>query len=159
MDWILYIFVILLFLAGIAGSILPVLPGPPIALAGVLIAHWLTPINYSAAQLWQWSVLVALITALDYFLPVWSVKWGGGSKYAANGATIGLVLGIFLGPFGIIFGPFFGAFAGELYDGKTLQSSFKPAMAAFLGFVGGTILKLTVGLAMLVNFIYKWYQL
>ena len=88
------------------------------------------------------SILVIVITFLDYWLQVYGVKKFGGGKKAVNGTIIGLVLGVFfIPPLGIIIGPLIGAFIGAKME-KNENNTIKIAFGAFLGFLGGSILKI-----------------
>jgi uncharacterized protein len=137
----------LLLLAGFAGCILPVIPGPPIALAGLILAYFSSFSVISGNTLIYSSIAVVVVTVLDIVAPLIFTKKFGGTKYGLYGATAGLVVGLFFGPFGIIAGPFVGAFAGEmLKDMKDSKKAFRSAWATFIGFMFGTGIKLiTVG--------------
>ncbi len=128
---------------GVIGSLLPVLPGPPLAWVGILITHFSSSVNFSTKFLIITAVVMVLITVLDYFIPIWGTKRFGGTKAGVIGCTIGLVVGLFFGPLGIILGPFLGALAGELaVNQKELKKALKSATGSFMGFVVGTGLKL-----------------
>lgn len=137
----------LFLLAGFAGCILPVIPGPPIALLGLIIAYFSSFSVISGNTLIYSAVAVTVVTVLDIVAPLIFTKRFGGTKYGLYGATAGLVAGLFFGPFGVILGPFVGAFAGEmLKDRKDSKKAFRSAWASFAGFMFGTGLKLiTVG--------------
>lgn len=155
MNEFLLILAVILLLAGLAGSFLPVLPGPPLAYAGVLLARFGGGLEYGDRFLFTWGVLMLIITVLDYVLPGITVKWGRGSKRAVQGANIGVFIGLFLGPAGILLGPFFGAFIGELSMGKNANQAFRPAFFAFLGFLGGVFIKLCFALYLIGDFLFR----
>lgn len=134
----------LLCVIGIIGSFLPVLPGPPISYLGMLLLQLQEVKPFSTKQLVIWFVVVALITGLDYVIPLLGTKKFGGSKYGTWGSTIGIIVGIFLGPVGIILGPAIGAFIGELIYQKDPDKALKAALGSFIGFVAGTLLKVIV---------------
>jgi hypothetical protein len=130
-------------IAGFAGCILPIIPGPPIALLGLIIAYFSSFSVISGSTLIYSAVAVTVVTALDLVAPLVFTKRFGGTKYGLYGATAGLIVGLFFGPLGIILGPFIGAFAGEmLKDRKDSRKAFKSAWASFAGFMFGTGLKL-----------------
>ena len=113
MDLLLVIMGIFLVLAGIAGSFLPVLPGPPLSWIGLLLLYLTKPIETNYWVLGTTLALTILISVLDYVIPSQGTKRFGGSKYGIWGTNIGLVVGIFLPiPGGFIIGPFVGAFIG-----------------------------------------------
>mgnify|MGYP006176858099 FL=1 len=136
-------------LAGLAGSFLPVLPGPPISFAGLLLLHFLGGNLLSTPILIAYAVLSVILLVLDYSLPVWTTKKYGGSKAGQWGATIGVLIGLFAGPWGIILGPLIGAYIGELITGRNNQDAWQSAKGAFLGFLLGTGLKIMLVGAML----------
>lgn len=137
----------LFLIVGFAGCILPIIPGPPIALAGLVIAYFSSFSQISGNTLIYSSIAVVIVTVLDIVAPLIFTKRFGGTKYGLYGATAGLVAGLFFGPFGIILGPLIGAFAGELFkDMDDKKKAFRSAWASFAGFMFGTGLKLiTVG--------------
>jgi len=137
-----------LVLIGFIGSILPVLPGPPISWAGFLLLRWTTYVGdrgtgYENA-LWILLFFVILVTILDYVVPVMGTKKFGGSKRGVWGATIGVVVGLFFGPLGIIIGPFLGAYIGEISGGKKDTEALRAAWGSFVGFMLGVGMKLMV---------------
>ncbi|MEY5001952.1 MAG: hypothetical protein RLZZ211_1988 [Bacteroidota bacterium] len=147
---------IILILAGLLGSFLPVLPGPPISYGGLLLIHYLGGHPLSLTTLLVFAVLTSILLILDYYLPVWTTKKFGGSKAGQWGATIGVLLGLFAGPWGIVLGPLIGAYLGELFAGRNNQDAWNSAKGAFLGFLMGTGLKIMLVGAMLwvaVNYI------
>ena len=121
MDILISIIAILAGIIGIAGSILPGLPGPPVSWVGMLLLYiWGTGSDVSGASmsgrtLLIWGIVVAVVSVIDYFVPMYFTKVTGGSKYAERGALAGLIIGIFLTPLGMIMGSFVGAFLSELY--------------------------------------------
>ena len=108
MEYVIIFFAIILALVGLAGAILPVLPGPPIAFLAFLLLMLCDGNDVTVAQLVVAGITAAVITVLDYIAPIWFAKKTGGSKSGTWGATIGLVIGLFVGPIGIIAGPFIG---------------------------------------------------
>lgn len=155
MDAALMVLAFALVLGGIAGSFLPVLPGPPLAFLGLAVLWFSSNYQPNAELLGMHLAAASAITALDYFVPIWGTKKFGGTKAGTTGATIGLLIGLFLGPLGIIFGPFAGALLGELSAGTPQNQAVKAAFGAFLGFVAGVFMKLAYGLVVL----YQLFQL
>ncbi len=138
MITLIIIICFVLFIIAILGSFLPVLPGPPISFVAFLLFHFFGIYNFSVLELSIWGILALLIIVLDFYLPIWTTKKFGGTKYGQWGATIGVIAGIFLGGIGIVIGPFIGAFVGELLGGMDHKGSLKSAFGAFLGFLLGT---------------------
>ena len=151
MDLLISILAIAAGIIGIAGSILPGLPGTPVSWVGVLLLYvWGTGTNamgeeMSLKTLIVWAVVVAIVSVVDYVVPMYFTKVTGGSKYAERGALVGLIAGIILTPVGMILGSFLGAFLFELYyTRKGASQALKAAIGSFLGFITGTGLKTIV---------------
>ncbi|HET6527389.1 MAG TPA: DUF456 domain-containing protein, partial [Balneolaceae bacterium] len=141
METILIIVGIGCILAGFIGSLLPVLPGPPLSYVGLILLQF-AHAPFSLSFLIIWALIVAVIVALDYIIPTWGTKKFGGSSYGVWGSVAGLIIGIFFfPPFGMILGPLIGAFVGELIAGKSSDKAIRSAMGSFAGFLMGTILK------------------
>lgn len=143
MDFILITFGIILMISGILGCVLPIIPGPPLSYIGLLLLHFTQGFQFSARFLVVWGIITAVVYALDLIIPVWGTKRFGGSRRGIWGSMIGLILGLFFfPPFGIIAGPFVGAVLGELSSGQNTRAALKSGFGSFVGFLGGTILKL-----------------
>jgi len=143
LDIILTVIAGLALIAGFIGCLLPILPGPPLALAGLITAYFSDYCVISVKTLIICTIVTVIVTVLDIVAPIWFTKKYGGTKYGFYGATAGLIFGIFFGPFGIIAGPFIGALAGELLkDYKDLNKAVKAALGTFIGFLFGTGIKL-----------------
>ena len=148
METLIIVFAILAGVLGIAGSILPGLPGTPISWVGMLLLYvWGSGVNaagnpMSLQTLIIWGVVVLIVSVVDYVVPMYFTKLTGGSKYAERGALIGLVAGIILTPIGMIAGSFLGAFIAEVQWGKkTSSEALLAALGSFLGFILGTGIK------------------
>lgn len=156
MDTFLAIVAVLLGAAGILGSFLPVLPGPPLSWLGMLVAYFRGGTDSSGDPmgtgfLLVWLGITVAVTVLDYVVPAWFTKLGGGSKYAGWGATAGLLAGLLLPlPAGMIGMSIAGAFIAELlFARKSAGESIKASLGAFAGFLFGTGIKLAGSAAML----------
>jgi len=161
MDITLAILGIALVLVGFIGSILPIIPGPPISWAGLLLLKWTDYVDDHGAAyenaLWILLFFVILVTILDYVVPIMGTKKFGGSKRGVWGATIGVVVGLFFGPLGIIIGPFLGAYIGEITTGKKDRDALRAAWGSFMGFLLGVGLKLMVCGTILFFYIRYWF--
>jgi uncharacterized protein len=153
MEWIWITLGVLLTIAGLAGSVLPVLPGPPLNYIALLILHFTRISEFSDRFLISWLIITLVVLALDYIIPIYGAKLTGGSKKGIWGATIGLVIGIFFfPPFGMILWPFIGAVIGEMIAGKDLSLAIKAGTGTFIGFIAGTVVKLVVSVVMTYYF-------
>ncbi|HHW80919.1 MAG TPA: DUF456 domain-containing protein [Bacteroidales bacterium] len=143
LEPILIVFAAVLLIVGVVGSILPVLPGPPLSWLGLLVLKFVP----SASLKLSWSVIIIIglftlvVFILDNFLPLWSTKKMGGSQKVVWGAGIGFLAGFWFGPLGVIFGPFVGALIAGIISGSHLKPALKHASGAFIGFFTGVVLK------------------
>lgn len=155
MDTALIIIATLLMLAGFAGCIAPVIPGPPISYVGILLLHFTEDYNMNANNenfLLIYFLVTAAVTILDYVIPIWGTKKFGGSKKGVWGATFGLIIGLFFVPIGLIVGPFLGAYIGEIIANTESKKALRTAFGAFIGFLTGTMMKLAVSGILLYHF-------
>lgn len=144
MDILLSIIALLLLIAGIAGCVLPVLPGPPLAYGGLLLLHITERVEFSPSQLLGWLAIVIVLQVLDYVTPILGSKYSGGTEYGNRGCLAGTILGLFFMPWGIILGPFLGAVAGELLGGRDMAHAVRAGFGSLIGFMLGTLLKIIV---------------
>ena len=160
MEWLWISIGIVCVLLGIAGCILPIIPGPPIAYISLLLLQITEKDQrpFTRETLILWAIVTVIVTILDYIVPVWGTKKFGGSKYGTWGSTIGLLGGLFFAPPGIILGPFIGAFGGELLGGKNTREAFRAGLGSFIGFLTGVLLKLVVSVWIGVLFFKASYH-
>ncbi len=154
MDIVFIIIGILFMIFGIAGCLLPVIPGPPLAYIALIILHMAPGHSFDGNFLIIMAIVAVVATILDNFMPAWSAKKSGGSKRAVWGSVLGLAAGmIFFPPIGLIIGPFIGAVIGELSTGKDGIDALKSGFSTFVGFLGGVVLKLVASGVMLFYFL------
>jgi len=144
---------IVLMILGIAGCLLPVLPGPPLTYLGLVVLHFTRFADISKNLFILLGIVAVVVTVIDYVVPIWGTRQFGGSKYGMRGATVGLIIGLFLGPPGIIIGPFIGAVVGELIFKDDFKYALKAGFGSLLGFLTGVGLKLAAALLMTFYFI------
>lgn len=154
-DILLIVLGAFFIVAGFIGSILPVLPGPPLSYTGLLILQLTSGHPFSAAFLLLWLVITVILAVLDNVIPAWGTKRFGGTAYGVWGSMIGLVAGIFFPPAGLLIGPIAGAFAGELAGGSNANNALRSAWGSFVGVLFGTVLNIVaagmMGYYFLVN--------
>jgi uncharacterized protein YqgC (DUF456 family) len=147
---------IILIAVGLFGTVLPFLPGSALILLGAFLYAW-----YTQFAVVGWGVLGTLIAltimtqVFDYCATMVGAKKYGASACGVAGAFCGGIIGIFFGGIvGIIIGPFMGAMLGELLGGSTAKDSMKIGFGTLVGFVGGAIGKLIIGLTMVGIFLW-----
>lgn len=151
---LLWLVAIALVLAGVAGLLLPVLPGAPVLLAGLVMAAWIEDFRYAGfGTIALLTVLCGLIFAVDFVAGSFGARRFGASPRAAAGAAIGALLGIFFGLPGILLGPMAGAVLGELSARRTWTEAGRAGVGATLGLVLGAAAKLGLAMAMIGVFV------
>ena len=141
---------IILILAGLAGLVLPVLPGPFLVLTGLLLAAWSEDFVYIGTTTITILVILAIITFIvDYVAGAYGAKKYGASRQAIWGAIIGAVVGLFLGLIGVIVGPFIGAFIGQLTVRRDLGDAGRVGLGTWLGIALGLATKIALGISMI----------
>ncbi len=152
-----YVLAVLLILVGLAGVILPALPGLPLVFAGMLLAAWAGDFQQIG---WIPLVLLGLLTvlsvAVDFFATLVGAKRVGASGKALLGAAAGTFVGLFFGFIGLFAGPFAGALLGELWHSREIGQATKVGLGTWLGIVLGVVLKLGLAFAMLGLFLFAW---
>lgn len=143
METLLITGAIICAIIGLAGSILPALPGAPLSFAGLVLLCFCDGADISSTSIWVSAIFLAIVSVLDYVAPIWLTNASGGSKQATRGSIAGLIAGLFFfPPWGLVIGPFIGAFVGELMTHATTGKALKVAMMSFVGFVLTTGMKI-----------------
>ncbi len=159
MDILFLVLGFIFICLGIIGSLLPVLPGPPLSWVGLLMIHLTESVPMNWWFLGVTLIIALLIFVLDYVIPAIGTKKFGGSKAGMIGTTVGLIVGIIAPiPFGIIIGPFVGAFIGELSNQVDSKKALKAAFGSFLGFITGAFLKFIIALIYFGLFFMKIWE-
>jgi uncharacterized protein YqgC (DUF456 family) len=144
---------VLLIILGVAGTVLPLLPGPPLAFAGFLLTAWCD--GFSRVG-WLTLAVLGLLTlatvAIDLLAASWGVSRLRASPQAIVGSALGSVVGLFAGLPGLIAGPFVGAVAGEYVARRDLRSAGRIGLAAWLGIIVGGAARLAIVCAMIAIF-------
>ncbi|WMJ69770.1 DUF456 domain-containing protein [Stenotrophomonas sp. 24(2023)] len=157
-SFILYLLAALLVLAGVAGIVLPALPGVPLVFVGLLVAAWADGFAHVG---WPSLLVLGLLTVLSLLVDVLATVVGaqrvGASRKALWGTFVGSIAGLFFMPVGLLAGPLLGALAGEYWHTRQLGRSAKVGLATWLGILLGVALKLALVVAMLGLFAFAWF--
>lgn len=150
---LLWILAVTLVAAGIAGLVLPVIPGAAIVFAGLVLAAWIEDFTYAGVGILSiLAILVILTYVVDFAAGMLGAKHFGASRRAMAGALLGAILGIFFGLPGLLFGPFAGAAIGEFSAQQSLGAASRAGIGATIGLVLGVAAKLALAFAMLAVF-------
>jgi hypothetical protein len=153
MTTVLWILAVILVIVGIAGIILPALPGVVLVFIGLLLAAWadgFQAIGWLTISLLAGLMVLALIT--DVVATTLGVKRVGASRWAIIGSVIGTLAGLLFGFVGIIIGPFVGAAAGEYYARRDMAQAGRAGLGTWAGIILGTALKLALAFSMIALF-------
>jgi len=154
LAWLWLVLAALLVLLGIAGLVLPALPGTPLLFAGLLLAAWAEDFAYVG---WRWLAVLGALAGLGYAVDFAAGAFGarrfGASRAGTTGALIGGLIGLFFGLPGVLLGPFLGAVAGELLARRGTQAAGRAGFGAALGLALGAAAKLAVAFTMIGIFL------
>ncbi len=167
-----WLLAISLMVVGVAGAILPVLPGTILVLAGVFIGAWID--GFTRVSGWTVgfiAVLAVLAWATDYLAALLGAKKAGASPAAVAGAALGTLLGIFMGFVGLLFMPLLGAAAGEYWHQARRHGGFvqpgdhviasqqaaRVGVATWLGQLIGTVVKVVLVFLMIGVFVVAYF--
>lgn len=158
LDVLWMVLAVVLVCVGIAGSVLPALPGVPLVFTGLLLAAWAGDFQQVS---WITLVVLGLLTAFSFVIDLMATALGaqrvGATKLAVVGAALGTLGGLFLGLPGLILGPFVGADAGELISHGKMQQATRAGVATWVGLLFGTLAKLALVFTMLGVFAIGYF--
>jgi uncharacterized protein YqgC (DUF456 family) len=138
-----------LVVVGLAGTVLPALPGTALVLAGIALAAWIDDFTrIGGLTLSIVAVLAALAWVLDYVAGLLGAKKVGASKEALIGAALGTVVGLFMGLVGVLFMPLVGAAVGEYMARRDHGQALKVGTATWIGMMLGMIAKVVLAFIM-----------
>jgi uncharacterized protein len=148
----------LLFAAGLVGSVVPWLPGPPFVLAGAVV--WALATDFDTLG-WGRLAILAALTALSVVLEFVTTAVGarryGASRWGMLGAIVGALVGVFFGPVGLVVGCVAGAVGAELIRGSELAASVRSGVGALVGLIAGLVADLVVCVTMIGLFlVWVW---
>lgn len=145
-----FVLAAILILAGLAGAVLPALPGVPLVFAGMWLAAWTD--HFQHVGMWKLillGILSAIALLIDFVASILGAKRVGASSRALWGASIGTLVGLFFGLPGLLLGPFVGAIIGEISAGSRVGKATRVGVATWLGLLFGTLAKLALCFTML----------
>jgi uncharacterized protein YqgC (DUF456 family) len=155
MELFWWLFTIVLFAAGLIGTVLPIIPGTTIILAAAIIHRMMLGAEKSIG--WSSIAVLVLLTlatyALDFTGAYFGAKYFGATKWGMFGAIFGALIGLFFGIIGLFIGPVIGAIGGEFIAGKKMIAAGKAGWGSLLGNLGGMIGKLIIALVMITIFL------
>ena len=149
-----WVAVVLLIVVGVAGSVLPALPGTALVLAGIVLGAWLD--DFTRVKWWVVTIIAVLAViawVTDYFATVLGAKKAGASKLAIIGAALGTIAGIFMGLVGVLFMPLVGAAVGEYLARRDEAKALHVGVATWLGIMAGMLAKVVIAFMMIGVFI------
>ncbi|MGH8441844.1 MAG: DUF456 domain-containing protein [Nevskiaceae bacterium] len=155
---LLWLTVAALVLVGLAGAVLPAIPGVPLVFAGLWLGAWID--GYAKVSAWWvgvFGVLTLIAMAVDLIATALGAKRVGASRQAIAGAVIGTFVGLSFGLFGLLLGPFIGAVAGEMIARGRMDRAMDVGVATWMGFLFGTLAKIALSLAMVGIFVAAWF--
>ena len=155
---LLWTLALLLVAVGVAGTVIPGLPGTVLVLAGLILAAWMD--GFSRVGAGSVAVLVGLTLlayAADFIAGALGAKRSGASTRAAAGAGLGALVGLFFGIAGVLIGPFLGAVLGELSLHGNLERAGRAGIGAWLGMAVGTAVKVSLVFMMIAVFLLAWF--
>jgi uncharacterized protein YqgC (DUF456 family) len=159
MDWTILWWILagLIVIAGLAGTVVPALPGVPLVFTGLFMGAWAG--NFETVG-WTTVAILAVLAVfawiVDFLAGAAGARYLGASSRAFWGAAIGAVAGIFFGLVGLLLGPFIGAVLGELSGGSSMVQSGRAGLGAWIGMVIATALKLAIAFLMVGVFLFQY---
>lgn len=143
-----------LIVAGLAGTVLPALPGTALVLAGIVLGAWID--DFTRIGPWTLAVIALLAVAawlLDYAAGLLGAKRAGASRQALWGAALGTVVGLYAGLVGVLFLPLVGAAVGEYLARRDHQHAARVGLSTWLGLMAGLLAKVVIAFVMVGIFL------
>ncbi len=146
---------IIVILIGIAGTIVPFIPGVPLIFIAITTYGWYEGFHtLNAKYIAVMATLTILSILVEYLASTLGAKYFGSSKYGIYGAIIGTLLGLFIfPPAGLLFGPWIGAIVGELIAGKDFPNAFRTGIGSIVGLFSGIVFSLILAIIMFISFL------
>ena len=155
MEVLIWIIIILLFIASLVGVVVPVLPDTILLWAAFLLSRIWGNFPAFPLSFWVGMIFITLfILGSDFISNAVFTKKYGASRWGIIGALAGIILGmIFLGPIGIILGPFILVFIITYLENQDQAQAFRSAWGTVLAFFSSIAVKFTLQLVMIVWFL------
>jgi hypothetical protein len=151
---LLWVLCFALIVLGLAGTVLPFLPGTVLVWGGIVVGAWIDDFSrVGTTTVVVVSVLAVLAWALDYVAGLMGAQKAGASKQALLGAAVGTVVGLFMGLVGVLFMPLVGAAIGEYVARKDQTRALKVGVATWVGIMVGLIAKVVLAFIMVGIFV------
>lgn len=151
---LLWILCAALILLGLAGTVLPMLPGTVLVWGGIVLGAWIDDFaRVGSATVVVVSVLAVLAWGLDYVAGLMGAQKAGASRQALLGAAVGTVVGLFMGLVGVLFMPLVGAAVGEYLARRDQARAVKVGLATWVGIMVGLIAKVVLAFVMVGLFV------
>lgn len=161
MEWITLSVATLIFMVGLVGSLLPVVPGSFIVWLGVIMHRlWM---GADASVTWKIVILTGILTLfgqiVDFLMGIWGARKFGASWKGAVGAFVGAFVGFFVPPplFWLIVGPIAGAVVGELAAGRTFREGGKAGVGTVVGGIIAFALKFGISMCVIALFFFDLF--
>lgn len=153
-DVALWVLSLGLILVGLAGTVLPALPGTALVLGGIVLGAWVDDFTrVGVGTLAVISAIAVLAWVLDYVAGLLGARRAGASRQALIGAALGTVVGLFMGLVGVLFMPLVGAALGEYLARKNERQALKVGVSTWLGIMAGLIAKVVLAFVMIGIFV------
>jgi uncharacterized protein YqgC (DUF456 family) len=154
MDTLLWIVAVVMIVAGLAGTILPALPGAALVFAGILLAAWIDDFaRISGFTVLVCGLLMMVAWGADYVSAMIGARRAGASRLAIAGAAIGTVAGVFSGFVGLLFMPLVGAAVGEWLADRNAARAAHVGISTWVGLLVGTVAKVAITFVMVGLFV------
>lgn len=149
---------LVLIVAGLIGTLLPILPGAPLVFFGLWLIALIDGYRHVGwPTLTLLGLIVVLTVVIDFAASALGARKVGASRQAVTGALLGSIVGLFFGLPGLLLGPFVGAVIGELVAQSRVEHAARVGIATWLGLLAGSIAKLALCLTMLLVFAFAWW--
>lgn len=157
--WEIVIFTtsLIIIFVGMAGIVVPVIPSTPLIWFGVFFYAICTHFEKIT---WMVLLIFAMLTIFSIILEnlgnIYGAKRFGATRWGIIGSIAGTGVGFYMGgPIGLLLGPIVGTIIFEIIGGKDYTGALKSGLGNFVGFIGGTVIKIAIGLTMISLFIWK----